>query len=117
MYCKYDAPHPLTLPSDWSSEDWNGDKAKAREQCYLLDFDKLEQQLTQTLQNSAQNTSLETLHSKMPDKKLTDDFQTMALKEGKNRLTYQTNRQTSQKHQMTTRRKRKVDTNHLHQNS
>ena len=85
-YCKYDTPHPLTLPSDWSSKDWNRDKAKAREHCSLLDFDKLEQQLNQTLQNSVHNTLLETLHDKMPDKKLMDDFQAMSLKEGKNEL-------------------------------
>ena len=84
MYCKYDAPHPSTPPSDWSSKDWNGDKAKTREQCSLLDFDKLEQQLKQTLQNSALNTLLETLHNKMPDEKLMEDFRVMTLKEGKN---------------------------------
>ena len=37
-YCKYDAPHPSTTLSDWSSEDWDGKKAKAREQHPLLDF-------------------------------------------------------------------------------
>ena len=31
-YCKFDAPHPPTTLSDWSSEDWDGDKAMAREQ-------------------------------------------------------------------------------------
>ena len=37
-YCKYEAPHPSPEPSDWSSEDWIGEKAKAREQKSLIDF-------------------------------------------------------------------------------
>ena len=73
------------MPSDWSSKDWNGDKAKVREQHSLIDFNQLERQLNQTLQNSTQDTSLETLHDKTPDKKLTDNFQAMTLSEGKNR--------------------------------
>ena len=38
-YCNYEAPHPSSVPSDWSSEDWDGEKAKAREQRSLIDFD------------------------------------------------------------------------------
>ena len=30
-YCKFDAPHPSATLSDWSSEDWDGNKAKSRE--------------------------------------------------------------------------------------
>ena len=30
-YCKYEAPHPSPELFDWSSEDWDGKKAKARE--------------------------------------------------------------------------------------
>ena len=37
-YCKYKAPHPSPVPLDWSSEDWDGEKAKAREQKLLVDF-------------------------------------------------------------------------------
>ena len=37
-YCKYEAPHPSPIPSDWSSEDWDGKKAKAREQRLLIDI-------------------------------------------------------------------------------
>ena len=37
-YCKYEAPHPSPIPSDWSSKDWDGEKAKAREQKSLIDF-------------------------------------------------------------------------------
>ena len=73
------------MPSGWSSEDWDGDKAKGREQHSLIDFNQLERQLTQTLQKSTQDASLETLRGKTPDKKLTDDFQAMMLKEGDNR--------------------------------
>ena len=41
----YEAPHPSPIPLDWSSEDWDGDKAKRREQKSLTDltFPKLEQ--------------------------------------------------------------------------
>ena len=38
MYCKFNAPHPSVIPSDSSSEDWDGRKAKAREQRPHLDF-------------------------------------------------------------------------------
>ena len=38
-YCKQGAPHPLPQDSDWSSEDWDSTKAKAREQSIsLIDF-------------------------------------------------------------------------------
>ena len=36
-YCKYDAPHLSPVPSDWSSKDWYGDKARNREQRSLID--------------------------------------------------------------------------------
>ena len=44
-YCKYEAPHPSPIPSDWSSEDWDGEKAKERELRSLIDlnFFKLDQ--------------------------------------------------------------------------
>ena len=44
-YCKYETPHTSPPPSDWSSEDWDGKKAKRREQRSLidLDFPKLDQ--------------------------------------------------------------------------
>ena len=32
-YCKFDAPHLSVTLSEWSSEDRDCDKAKAREQC------------------------------------------------------------------------------------
>ena len=38
-YCKYKAPHPSPIPSDWSSEDWDGEQAKKREQRSLTDLD------------------------------------------------------------------------------
>ena len=37
-YCKYEVPHPSPVPLDWSREDWDGEKAKAREQKSLVDF-------------------------------------------------------------------------------
>ena len=30
-YCRQDASHPSLIHSDWSCEDWDGDKAKAKE--------------------------------------------------------------------------------------
>ena len=55
-YCKFDAPHPSVTLSEWSSEDWDGDKAKAREQHPLLDFKVLEMQIQKKLQDRAQDT-------------------------------------------------------------
>ena len=38
-YCEQGAPHPSPQESDWSNEDWNNTKAKAREQTYsLMDY-------------------------------------------------------------------------------
>ena len=37
-YCKHEAPHPSPVHSNWSSEDWDVDKAKAKEQKSLIDF-------------------------------------------------------------------------------
>ena len=40
-YCEQGAPHPSPQESDWSSEDWDGTKAKAREQTdTLIDFNE-----------------------------------------------------------------------------
>ena len=38
-YCRQDAPHPSPIHSDWFSEDWDGNKAKVKEQKSLIDFD------------------------------------------------------------------------------
>ena len=74
MYCKYNAPHPSTTKSDWSSEDWDGKKAKAKEQRSLIDFKLLEQQLQDTLQDTTQDA--------VPDKQemdLTNSRQDLTL--------------------------------------
>ena len=44
-YYRYEAPHPSSIPSDWSSEDWDGEEAKAREDRMLTDlnFPKVDQ--------------------------------------------------------------------------
>ena len=40
-YCKQGAPHPSPQETDWSSEDWDGTKAKARQQNdSLIDFNE-----------------------------------------------------------------------------
>ena len=80
-YCKYDVPHPLTTLSDWSSEDWDGEKAKAREQHPLHDFNLLEKQLQQTLQDPIQDISQDTLDDHMVEKSLSKDLQALTLKE------------------------------------
>ena len=72
MYCKFNAPHPSTTPSDWSSKDWDGNKAKARQQCSLLDFKLLEQQIQKTLQDRAQDTQQDMTHDATADKQETD---------------------------------------------
>ena len=74
-YCKYDAPHPSTTLSDWSSEDWDGKKAKAREQHPLLDFNLLEKQLQKTLQDPIQDMSQDILDNNMVEKDLTKNLQ------------------------------------------
>ena len=38
-YCKHEAPYPSPIQLDWSSKDWDGEKAKAREQKSVIDFD------------------------------------------------------------------------------
>ena len=45
---------PPQPPSDWSSEDWDGDKAKAREQRSLIDFKLLANQVQE--HNTRHNT-------------------------------------------------------------
>ena len=51
-YCAYSAPHPSPAPSDWSSEDWNGDKAKVREQRSLINFKLADAQVQDTTQET-----------------------------------------------------------------
>ena len=38
-FCRQEVPHPSLGQSDWSSKDWDGDKAKAREQKPIIKFD------------------------------------------------------------------------------
>ena len=47
-YCAYNALHPSPAPSVWSSEDWDGDKAKVREQRSLIDFKLVDAQVQDT---------------------------------------------------------------------
>ena len=71
-YCKYDAPHPSATPSDWSSEDWDGKKAKAREQCPLLGCNLLEKQIQKTLQDRVHDVPQDMPHDSIVDKQETD---------------------------------------------
>ena len=70
--CKFNALHPSATPSDWSSEDLDGDKAKAREQRPLHDFKLLEQQIQKTLQDRVQDTAQDMTHNVTVDKQETD---------------------------------------------
>ena len=72
MYCQFDALHPSATLSDWSSEDWDGNKAKAREQYPLLDFKILEKQIQKTLQDRTQVIPQDTIHNVTIDKQETD---------------------------------------------
>ena len=38
-FCKQQVPHPSPDQSDWSNKDWDGNKAKARKQKVLVNFD------------------------------------------------------------------------------
>ena len=72
IYCQFNAPHPSATLSDWSSEDWDGNKARAREQCPLLDFKILEKQIQEMLQDRAQDITQDTTHDVTTDKQETD---------------------------------------------
>ena len=39
LFCRQQVPHPLLDQSDWSTEDWDGDQAKARKQNPIVKFD------------------------------------------------------------------------------
>ena len=83
-YCKYDAPHPSATPSDWSGEDWDGEKAKAREQCPLLNFNLLEKQLQKILQDRAPDVPQDVLHDSFKDRQEVDiskGLRSLTLKE------------------------------------
>ena len=72
MYSQFDALHPSATLSDWSSKDWDGNKAKAREQCPLLNFKILEKQIQKMLQDRAQDIPQDTTHDITTDKQETD---------------------------------------------
>ena len=44
-YCRQDAPHPFPVHSDWSSKDWDGEKAKAKEQKSLINCEASTQRM------------------------------------------------------------------------
>ena len=84
MYCKFNAPHPSITPSDWSSEDWDGRKAKAKEQRSFLDFKLLEQQIQKTLQDTTHDVPQDTTQDAVSDKQeteLIDGMQNLTLEQ------------------------------------
>ena len=80
-YCKYDTPHPSTTLSDWSNEDWDSEKAKAKEQCPLLDFNLLEKQLQKTLQYTTQDILQNLPNDSIIGTDLTKGLQGLTLEE------------------------------------
>ena len=54
-YSKYKAPHPSPMLSDWTSEDWDSEKAKVREQRSLIDLDPPKPDLRQTTDSKILN--------------------------------------------------------------
>ena len=110
--CKYDAPHPLTTLSDWSSKDWDGKKAKAREQCPLLDFNLLEKQLQKTLQDPIQDMSQDVLDNNTVEKDLTKDLQALTLKEDADMQNSPDAQVTNPKYQKTITKQRKKRMKH-----
>ena len=86
-YCKFNTLHPSTSPSDWSSEDWDDKKAKAKEQRSLIDFKLLEQQLQNALQDTTQDTTKDTTQDAVADIQemdLINGMQDLMLKQDQN---------------------------------
>ena len=71
-YWKFDASHPTISLPDWSCEDWDGNKTKAREQCPLLDFSMLEKQICKMLKDRAQDLPEDTTQDNTIDKQEKD---------------------------------------------
>ena len=87
LYCKFNAPHPSSTLSDWSSKNEDGTKAKAKEQRSLIDFKLLEQQLQSALQDTTQDTTKDTTQDAVIDKQemdLINSMQDLMLKQDKN---------------------------------
>ena len=72
------APHPSAAPSDWSSEEWDGDKVKVREQRSLNDFKLLDAQV--------QDAIWETMQDRQ-EKDLVDGIDNLMLDQDKTTLT------------------------------
>ena len=70
-YCKYEAPHPSQVHSDWSSEDWDGDKAKAKEQMSLINFEPPKADSYKELTDQLTNVRKVILVDDMPFQNLT----------------------------------------------
>ena len=78
-YCMYNAPHPSPAPSDWSSEDWDGDKAKAREQGSLIDFKLLDSQIQDTIQDTTPDKQEKNLINGLENLMLEQDKTTLNM--------------------------------------
>ena len=81
-YCKYDAPHPSLAPSDWSSEDWDSDKAKAREQRSCINFKLLGNQIQDKIQDTIQDTTQDISQDKQ-EKDLINGLENLMLEQDK----------------------------------
>ena len=78
-YCKYNAPHPSPAASDWSSEDWDGDKAKTREMRSLIDFMLLDNQIQDTTQDTSQDKQEKNLINGLENLTLEQDKTTLNM--------------------------------------
>ena len=66
------------------SKGWDGEKANAKEQCPLLNFNLLEKQLQKTLQDRTPDAPQDVLHDNIKDKQeidLTKGLRNLTLKE------------------------------------
>ena len=69
-YCEQGAPHPSWQELDWSSEDWDGTKAKAREQNKsLMDFNDPKPQTNTEQTMDIDKVTFSKLHTGQSDPK------------------------------------------------
>ena len=64
-FCRQQAPHPLPVQLDQSRKDWDGNKAKAREQNTLLSFDMPKPETDKQTSDSVDTPPFQNLTIKM----------------------------------------------------
>ena len=78
-FCRQQVPHPLPVQSDWSSKDWDGDKAKTREQNPIVKFDIPRPKTDNSTLNSVDSLPFQglTIWTDKPDKKAPEVLTTL----------------------------------------